>query len=264
VESITPNAVFRNSDFDFSSSPGVDVSLAYDNECGQGIELRYLWLDDFQSDQLQIFPQIIAPATNPGLGLGVGFGIPWSIRYSSEIQTVELLGREAVGRYEFSYGFRYAELNEALAIGVPGAIDNIWGFGTQNDLYGFQVGLSGPLWDNDNGLRVVGVGKTGIYLNQRHVSARMDNPLFQGVVTDGAESGNTAAFLGEFGLRLEYDLTSNLSLSTGYQLMYFDGVALASDQVPNTGNMALSPIEVRLDKSSLLYHGLQAGLVYRF
>lgn len=64
-----------------------------------------------------------------------------------------------------------------------------------------------------------------------------------------------------------YDITCNLSARIGYQLLYLDGVALAADQVPNTGELFALPGTVPVNAhggNSVLYHGVNVGMEYRF
>jgi len=62
-----------------------------------------------------------------------------------------------------------------------------------------------------------------------------------------------------------YDITSNLSIRGGYQLLLIDGVALAGDQVPSTaGLFGNNNTAVNADTgNSVLYHGLHFGVEYR-
>ena len=83
----------------------------------------------------------------------------------------------------------------------------------------------------------------------------------------GAGTEDYTSFVAEFGVYGTYDITCNLSVRGGYQLMYLDGVALAADQVPNTGDLDAAPGTVAVNAhggNSLFYHGLNAGLEYRF
>ena len=52
----------------------------------------------------------------------------------------------------------------------------------------------------------------------------------------------------------------NLKLAIGYQMLYLDRVALATNQVAGTGNFNVSGGEINMSvqKDSVLYHG---GLV---
>ena len=128
-----------------------------------------------------------------------------------------------------------------------------------NRLYGFQLGADRSLWDNGNGLHFDGLAKVGVYGNDADV-------VSQGLNGSGSNSDTDAAFIGELGLNAKYDVTQRLSVSTGYQLLFLDGVALAANQVPNSGNMngGANNVPVNVSSASLLYHGLRTGLEYRW
>ena len=104
--------------------------------------------------------------------------------------------------------------------------------------------------------------KVGVYLNQADAASSAGGILLD---SSGRNDETSAAFLGELGLDAVYDVSCCLSLRAGYQLLFVAGVALAADQVPNTGNLAAgSPnVPVSVDSSSLLYHGLNVGVEYR-
>ena len=70
-------------------------------------------------------------------------------------------------------GFRYVGLKESLRYGVPSSpiSSNLLFHNADNALYGFQIGLDGPLWDNHCRLRVDGLAKAGVYLNDVEVSS---------------------------------------------------------------------------------------------
>ena len=255
--------VFSESDFNFDGSSGIDASLIRDDGCGGGLEIRYLWIDA-ASDQSIFFTPSVLPATNPLLG-GGGFGgfggFTWDIEYDSAIHSVELLRRQCCGSWNVSYGFRYANLDEFLYMS-PFDPDFVFRNWTENNLYGLQLGADGVLWDNCCGTRIVGFGKAGLYYNDADVQAEYQNftAFFRGTASD-----DDLAFLGELGITAEHQLSCNLSVRAGYQLLFIDGVALASGQIADTGNL-FGPVAdriTRVNSSSLLYHGLHFGIEYR-
>jgi len=263
LEDLSDNPVFNDSQFDFEGKSGIDTSLAWDNGCGRGVEFRYLWVDDFVSDQTMFFAPITRPATNPNTIAG-GSGYDWNVRYKSEIQSLELLGRQGCGKIQLTYGFRYVDLDETLGLDAIGSPSNHYSFAAKNNLYGFQLGLDGPLWDNCCGLRVEGFAKAGIYLNDADVSSQ--RALQHGPIdASGNNNESAAAFVGELGLTASYDVSCWLTLRAGYQLLLLDGVALAADQVSTTGALESGTnVPVSVSKNSLLYHGLHAGLEARW
>ena len=104
-----------------------------------------------------------------------------------------------------------------------------------------------------------------MYYNDLDASATLVIPNVPANGGMGRNSDSAAAFVGELGLTASYDIRCNLSLRAGYQLLFLDGVALAADQVPNTGDLIgnnNTPVNVHTG-NSLFFHGLHVGLEYR-
>jgi hypothetical protein len=264
--------VHTAADFDFEGRSGIDTGFFYGLGCSRGVEIRYLWIDDF-SDGVALAPTHPRNETVPPTAFFRGT-VPVVSGYQSEVQSVELLGRHCLAKLDFTYGFRYVELNETLSIATaptPLNYASETAFGADNDLYGLQLGLAGKLWDNCRGLRVDAITKLGIYYNDACADARFlvddppQQPPFQTRDGRGRDSTGDAAFLLEVAAMATYDVTCNLSVRAGYQLLLIDGVALAADQVPSTGTLFgndNAPVNAHCG-NSVLYHGLHLGLVYR-
>ena len=77
-------------------------------------------------------------------------------------------------------------------------------------------------------------------------------------------STNNLAFCGEIGITLTYDLTERLSIRGGYQLLWLDGVALASQQPLFSLTGPLDDHITTATNGDLFYNGAFAGLEYRF
>ncbi len=255
-------SIYDTTDLDFASAAGIDARLGYLGPSRRGVECRYFWLSSLQSDNL------IAPGAT---GLWMARTLPITpvlhdlagatAPYSTDFQTFELLGRHPLGWFELTYGFRYAELDELFRpVATNGAG---YAFAADNDLYGFQIGMDGPLWANGGRLSIVGDIKAGIYYND----VRTRSAVFSPVSTLGSATASHggAAFLGEVGVSAVYDLTPSVSLRLGYLVFFVDGVALSADQVPNTGNLVGANPRVNADDANtLILQGLQLGAEYRF
>lgn len=258
---LDPNdPLFSASDLNINDSAGIDTRIGYLNSCGQGVEFRYFWLDKLDGNSnFTSASGLFGPATidNEFISLNRGIGTAY---YSTEFQSVELLGREPVSDYHISYGFRYAELDELF--NPVASAGGSYEFETENRLYGLQIGLDRTLWGNGNNFRVDGDLKTGIYYNDASAVSQVD---ITGINRLGSSSADRTAFLSELGLTAVYDISCCFSLRAGYRFMYLDGVALAADHVPNTTGFALiDPASVNVDRSSLFLHGLHVGAVLQF
>ncbi len=255
LETIGNVPVYTSGQFDFDPESGFDISATYNNGCDRGFDIRYMWLAPYTSRQAVFIAPQTRPATDPDTSLSIP-NETWDIRYESRVQSVELLRRCECDRVDFTYGFRYINLDEALQLRASNVVN--FTYGADNDLYGFQLGTDGTFWDNGCNFRLGGFAKAGIYANDRQVTS--DTPFF-GRRVDANDTD--VAFVGELGLHAQYDVTCCLSFQAGYQLLFLDGVALAANQVPNNGDMLDNPRPVNVSNASLLYHGLRVGLEYR-
>jgi hypothetical protein len=101
--------------------------------------------------------------------------------------------------------------------------------------------------------------KAGIYNNNALNSISYRTNLF-GINESSGMVRDCTSFVGELNLNLTYSLTRELSIRGGYQLIWIDGVALASEQPSlNSGNF-LTPVSAVDTNNSLFYHGALAGL----
>ena len=257
---VTPIPLYTADRFDFDAASGLEVSIFRDNGCGQGWEVRYFGLEDFVASETTAFGVTSRLATNPDTSLNFTTAT-LNFRQESELQSFQLLRAECCGGVRLSYGFRYVDLDETLTITRQADGDN-YQFQAHNRLYGFETGLDSILWDNGCRLKLQGSARAGLYYNDVEASA---SSTFAGA-RSGQAASDEAAFIGELGLNAGYDVNCQLSLRAGYQLLFVDGVALAADQVPNSGglgNANPNPVPVNIDSSSLLYHGFNIGLEYR-
>jgi len=250
------------SQFDFGGESGVDASLAWDNGFGQGFQVRYLGVEEFGAEQTFNAGFNVLEATNPPTdeAFSLFLNQPILLGFQSELQSLELLRRQCCGSLNWTYGFRYVDLDETLSL-ISTNISDV--FNAENALYGFQLGVDGLLWDNGCGLRVESLANAGVYYNNMDASTQSTAGPVSGQASDG-----DAVFVGELRLSALYDISCCLTLRAGYQLLFLDGVILSADQVSNTGdlNTGVAPgggfllPPVNIDKNSLLFHGLHIGL----
>jgi hypothetical protein len=161
-------------------------------------------------------------------------------------------------------GFRYIAFDEGMILASNNARDQVdarYDLGTDNDLYGFQVGARWRAYRNCWGVEAL--GKAGIYYNdasQRQVLIDQlpSNPI---LFRDAKDTSSDVAFLGELGVSLLYEITPAWTLRGGYNLLWLEGVALAPDQM----DFAFTPTAGQgIDMAGgVFYHGASLGLEYR-
>ena len=127
-----------------------------------------------------------------------------------------------------------------------------------NQLWGFQVGAAANYCYNGWGLDAW--GKVGVFANWADQETYEDlAALGAGTASVGAEDENMA-FAGDLGVALVRHLTDRLSARVGYQLLWLEGVALATDQLDNS-NPSI-PIATLDNGGGTFYHGGFAGMEY--
>jgi hypothetical protein len=134
---------------------------------------------------------------------------------------------------------------------------------TNNSLTGFQMG--GDLWFCViPGLRIGGEAKAGIFGN--HASQGSTITATSLVLPfEEQVKVNDVAFVGNLDLLMLYRLNYNWTLKVGYQFLFVDGVALASENFNPTppaifsGGGTLIRRPTINDNGNALYHGLMLG-----
>jgi hypothetical protein len=262
--SFTGNSLLNAADFDFDFEAGYELSAIRHNVFGScwDIEGRFFEIDDWSSS--------VGPISSPN---GVSFGyfspndsiaVPASVvlgTYTSELQNVEVNARRDVtNNVQMLFGFRYLELDEGLTLtqAILGPANNVatHAIGAATKMYGFQLGADAVIPVGPR-LSLEAVAKAGVY------GANMENGVLitQTLVPDvfaSAATGNNTAFLGELGFTAQYQVTCRLSVRASYQLMWLEGVAVASDQIAVSD--PVNGIATVDTGGSLFYHGAFIGL----
>jgi hypothetical protein len=173
--------------------------------------------------------------------------------------------RSATHRRELDVlcGLRYVSFDEDFSLASNNRrqqVDARYDIGTDNDLYGFQIGARWRGYRNRLGLETL--GKAGIYYNdasqhQLLVDQLPSNPI---TIRDTRDSSSDVAFLGEFGVSLLCEVTPGLTLRGGYNLLWIEGVALAPDQLDFAFPGGSQGIDIA---GGVFYHGASVGLEFR-
>lgn len=169
------------------------------------------------------------------------------------------------------YGLRYMDIRERfdyLTVSrVPGPMRsrNSIGVGTDNDLFGAQIGGIAqfhvdPRWWID--VRLMGA----ICGNSAEQNTLYVNRDADGATTryDHGRSKTTSALVGEVGLDFRYQLTQRLWVRFGYQAIWVDGLALAEDNFADDLTALRSGPAALDHDGTLVYHGPHLGLGVRW
>jgi hypothetical protein len=217
-----------------------------------------------------------SPFTNFGLVpvQGLDFNNLVSVNTTGHLAALDILFRYRpdmpYGAYDvsFLYGLRYMAISDTLAyhsesaFPAPGGSTNDYNVATDNDMVGFQLGLTSHIlilpaywidWDV----------KGTIYNNharQNTIYTNVDNGTTATSVNNGRQDGT--AYSLDVRLIGNFQLLPRLTLRAGYQATFIDGVATP------VGNFQTDLNIVRLGPSfidahdSVIYHGPVVGLMW--
>jgi hypothetical protein len=217
-------------------------------------------------------------ALSPFLKTGGGAGILYSggpigifgpsatsqLAYYSELRSAEVNAWTNVsGRLSFMAGVRYFDLDDRILVHqfAPGGVDVRQRLEALNDMIGFQLGANvavlrrGPF-------SLDAIVKAGIYDDVLHNVLAYDSAFFAEHARTSA-STSAAAFSSELGITLGYEITPQWSIRGGYQLLWLDGVAVASQQAAVNPSPLAGPAAMVLAGTGLFYNGAFLGVEFR-
>ena len=275
----TPGVVMLNAnDLQQGFSAGPKLGLIRHGDNGYDLELSYFQIDgwnDYRS---------IGPTPDDWLVMRASGNflqtqdwkdtqmMAWD--YASRLYNAELNVRWNVcDRLTLLAGFRWVNLSEGLQgtlPELPGTLrdrrDPFWDANVRNNLYGFQIGADGKLFEHAP-FSIDGLVKAGMFINNavETTTVSIDRlPFWESAST------NQVACLGELGLQCKYQVTQKLLLKLGYEAMWLQGVALAPGQISDTYCYCAGLTQTYVQAlgvnsgSSVFYHGVTAGLEYSF
>jgi hypothetical protein len=265
VRSATGAPTLDASQFNFGYEAGVDFGLTRQlNNC-RDIEFRYFAVDGWNASAFAVNPTASGTIRTTPPTLFVGGPTPITFEWDSRLYSFELnVGRWLDDDVRIFVGTRVMELNEHLNGVFRSAAVFAYDVDVDNHLLGVQVGAERHLWHNGDQLRLDGFTKLGLFSNNADQNSAITQP--PGIPSFGRATSRdeVGAFMVEAGVVGVYQLNSNWALRAGYQLLWLDGVALAVDQIPNTGNLGVLGVvaPATLDQSDVFYHGGSVGLEY--
>jgi hypothetical protein len=218
-------------------------------------------------------------ATSPTISSSVGAGVPFAttpqglffpplntnLSYSSRLQDVELNARRSLNdRVSVLAGVRYLQLDDRILVSqltTVGGFDATQQLDGFSQMVGFQVGGDAVLLRR-GGFSLDTSLKAGIYGDLARNAFTYDSTALAVHGASGASATNVA-FCGEIGITATYDLTQQMSLRGGYQLLWLDGVALASQQPIVNPPPLLGAATTVATSGDVFYNGAFIGLEYR-
>jgi hypothetical protein len=244
-------------DFGFGWTGGVDVTIGQRDECCDGWEVRY-------------FNDLGANAGLSFAGAPIDFriaqGFPVNViavdaTYATDLHSFEYNSREFVTRnVTLLSGFRYLEIDETLNFDLQqlGGGNPQYYWNDTNYLYGWQTGADVGLWGGNSPFSLNSIFKIGVY------GLAADNEFVNtpavGPVVQLGDFESDIAWVGEINLVATCQLCRNVALRGGYQLLWIENVAVASDQAINATTAGSG---AGIDTNGeLFYQGATTSLVF--
>jgi hypothetical protein len=159
-------------------------------------------------------------------------------------------------RCDVLLGFRWIELADELNYNIVfPAFNADYTFQENNHMYGAQMGTRLNMWEVNSPLQLLGTLKAGIYGNVADNDFTL-RPSTGGQF-DGGGFDTQLAFVGEINFVGSYQVTQSISVYGGYQVLWLDGVALASDAL--AASTAASS-QALITENQLVYQGAVTGI----
>ena len=279
----------NNSNFgslnNFDPGGGARITIGQRTDSTRGREFQYSGIDSAEQT-LQIFqPSGLAQSQFVPIGGLAPANLQAFFNATEQSQSAETYfhslefnrvkwGWDVIKSY---IGLRYIYVDDeytlfSQSLGLAGgsptpAESGFFQLAATNHLIGPHIG--GELY-YDIGYRwsLSGVSRLGAYLNINTFDTNLVN---NGVEFINAEDTNTTiSFTYEIGVNAKFRLTRQAQFRIGYNILFFDNLATASDNLQNDpafgGGIPLSPIvgSTTTDEESVLFHGLSLGFeIYR-
>ncbi len=164
------------------------------------------------------------------------------------------------------YGVRFIDLRERFeyrtesASPGPGGSLNAIDVETDNDLIGFQLGSILEWRIEERGW--ITVELKGVVAHNEAAQATTGSLSGLATTLDATRGESRTAFVGDLSVSVLYQFTPRLLGRVGYQSIWVDGVALASENLEGDADLlTLGPPQLVHD-GSLVYHGPFAGLTW--
>lgn len=243
-------------EFKFDGSLGVEASLMRQTWDDNGIEVRFLGLEQFNASTTAMSaPNQWRVNGSPPVFLPNVHTV--NANYDSELLSLETNYQYGFhDALSFSCGLRWLSLNEDLTATFEATPQTFrYDTLTRNDLYGAQVGVvAAPLYLLFGCREPTVFAKAGVFGND----ARQRSVIDTGSATLSVhESASRVAWVGELGVATQYQLSRHLWILGGYSLLWIDRVTIASDQVVVNDFFNLTGINHR---GSTLFYGANLGI----
>jgi hypothetical protein len=257
-------------DLEFEYQGGARTLIGREFGEHYAIEGSYFGLMDWDAMRAvrSVGGALISPFTNAGAPpvIGLDANTLASIRTQSNLDNIEISIRQwlytppSMMRASALYGVRYMAVNEDFAYRTESAAAaNAIDVRTENHLVGFQFGGSTEYYIEPRAW-ITFEGKATL-CNNAGEQTTTGNVGVAATPVDNTAVADRTGLIGEISLTLMYAFTPNTVGRIGYQAMWVEGLALASDNFErDLQTLTLGPAELVHD-GNLVYHGPFVGLM---
>lgn len=241
-------------DFDFGWSPGIDAAAGFNIFGNESLEARFMY-----SAMDSSFGFV-----SPGGFIGYGFtgpgGTTFAADYDTKLTSFELnLRHHFTDQFSVLAGVRHIKIEEDLF----GHLNTTVAHGLysyDNNLLGGQVGAQWSVFDPSKPFQLDLSGKVGAF------SMKSDGGIYEyqgpartfigSFVNPGVRETTYAA---EVGVNAGYNVTSNINVTAGYQLLWVSDVA-QSGAAASASILNPSLLRTNVYRDDILFHGFNVGL----
>ncbi len=255
-DTVTGDPIANAQNFNFNWNAGLDISAI--RSLGDGtnaFELRYFGIDGWRATQNFTTSAIWNFPTDPPL-FGLGVANIDSV-YTSRLYSTEAnLRHRSSDRLSWLIGFRWVQVHENLDFNADfGGNQAVINDNTDNNLYGGQIGIDWRVFDRGGPFKIDSVFKAGIFGNSADNTFGVTQAI--GPAFGAGQSKGQVAFVGEIGLTGVYQWTDHIAVRGGYQVLWVEGIAVASDQLTAVDVLNASGINTT---GGIFYHGALASI----
>ena len=237
-------------DFGFGWDAGPDVSISKQMANGWIWDVRYF--NDHGSGATADYPGISGAHVFGANVLGI---TSLTANYFTKLDSGEInLCRPMNEVCSFLAGFRWIQVQDQLSYSYNHGVLTTT-FDDNNRLFGGQLGMNLALLNPDDPLQLNTALKAGAYSN-----AAENNFTANAIFASNSSNRSPVAFVGHIDISASYQLTKHCAIRGGYQLLWIDELALASN---NAVNAAANGLGSGIDTGGpLFYNGATAAFEF--
>ena len=243
-------------DLNFNVAGGPRLTAVRHDCYGWDLELSYFQIDGCDARRFTAGPAWLV-ADRLGGSRAVADS---QIDYTSRLYNVEVnASRPFDERVNFLVGFRTIGLDDHYRFDgfEAGGLHALLANNAENRLYGFQIGVDARLFDFGP-VRIDAAWKGGIFGNSVRQNSTLVDQAGAGPALGVRSTQGRAALSSEVSLTGLYQVTERLAVRAGYELLWLDGIALASSQVGD--NDLGAGVAASLAPETFFAHGATIGM----